>query len=493
MPNAFAYLMLFGWPVVAWLLFRRLPPGQAAVATIIWGYLLLPERLSIDPPLLPAIDKYFVPSLSASVLLWVHNRSKRRQPAQASDGGTSDGGRKRRRAAPSRGAAMPWIVLGVLAASSLFTGLSNDYPLVYGPKVLPAMRIYDGFSLMLSYGVTLLPLLLAQRYLAGKEIQLFTLRTLAWAGLVYSLLILFEIRMSPKLNIDIYGFFPQSYAQHYRSGGWRPIVFLQHGLRVGIFMAMAVLAAATLYRISSGKMRMQWLLATLWLLAILSISKNLGAFLICLALLPFALRFSPRLAQLGAMLIAVVILAYPMARGAGMIPTNWVVTQIQKISIDRAESFEFRLINEDKLLAKANMKPISGWGSWSRNRVYNPESGADISTTDGTWIILIGVSGWVGYLSLFGLLCLPIIFLWRRYGKLRLSPIDVGLSLILVANLADLIPNSSLVPITWLIAGLLWARLTHRDADWGTHSEEKVSKRSQARSRKKAEPSPATS
>ena len=453
MPNLFAYIVLFGWPVVAWVLFRRLPPGKATVATILWGYLLLPERPVINPPMLPPIGKELIPSLSAAVMLWLTGLRQSRQGAAARGTG-------RKITPTSRMTHLPWIALSLLSCSALLTAVSNDYPLVYGDKVLPALRLYDALSMAIGFAVMLLPLLLAQRHLVGREIQLFTLRSLVWGGLVYSLLMLFELRMSPQLNNMIYGFFPHSFIQHMRDGGFRPIVFLAHGLRVGIFMVTASLAAAALARQAEGKLRLRWIMASLWLAAVVTLSHNTGATLILFVLLPVTLLLPARLGQVLAMLVAVVILIYPIARGAGLIPTNWVVRQIATISPERADSFEFRLRNEDALLAKAGLKPLSGWGGYNRMRVFDVDKGKDESTTDGAWIILIGTFGWVGYLALFGMVCLPVIVLWRRFSALKLGWADVGLSLLLAGNLVDLIPNSSLVPPTWLIAGLLWARLS---------------------------------
>jgi hypothetical protein len=147
-----------------------------------------------------------------------------------------------------------------------------------------------------------------------------------------------------------------------------------------------------------------------------------------------------------------------------------VVALAADISTDRADSLGFRLRNENILLARANLKPLLGWGGWDRNRVFDPVTGEDLSTTDGTWIIVIGISGWSGYLARFGLLTLPIMALAWRAWRGRAGPrgvagggpeIDVassGLCLCLAANLLDLIPNSGLTPLTWMLAGAIMGR-----------------------------------
>ena len=80
-----------------------------------------------------------------------------------------------------------------------------------------------------------------------------------------------------------------------------------------------------------------------------------------------------------------------------------------------------------------------------------------ITVADGAWVIRIGSYGWLGYVAAFGLLCLP---LWRmaREGFSRPAAITreaAAVALILAMNLADLIPNATAVPFTWLLAGAL--------------------------------------
>ena len=57
-------------------------------------------------------------------------------------------------------------------------------------------------------------------------------------GLIYVPLCLFEVRMSPQLHNMVYGFAQHSFGQTVRGGGWRPMVFMQHGLAVGLFMSV---------------------------------------------------------------------------------------------------------------------------------------------------------------------------------------------------------------------------------------------------------------
>jgi hypothetical protein len=349
------------------------------------------------------------------------------------------------------------LLLLVVTVAPFATFYFNRQPVIWGPTFLPAMRLYDSFSMVLSTFMAFIPFLLARRQLASPEAHRDILKALVWAGLAYSFLIFVEVRFSPQLNRWIYGFHSHSFLQHIRGGGFRPMVFLGHGLRVGIFLSLSILAACTLYRLREGRQTGRWLLAATWLLLSLFLSKTLGAFAITVLLVPVALLMRPRLGMLIAAGLAALVLLYPVARGSGIVPLDRIAAAAESVSAERAQSFVYRLNNEEALLDRANQKPIFGWGMWYRYGVFN-EQGKQTSVTDGTWIIAIGSRGWVGYLGFFGLLTLPIILLAFRARQLALDGVTAGLMIILAANLVDLIPNSGLVPITWMIAGALAGR-----------------------------------
>jgi hypothetical protein len=443
MPNSLAFLALFAWPVVAYVLFRRMPPHRAMIWTVLAGYLLLPEKTEVDLPLLPALDKTFVPAAAALLLCW---------PALRARGGLG----------LFRGIMAPLVLLYLLGPFA--TVLANDDPFRVGPRVLPGQELYDAFSFGLGHAVLLLPFLLARRLLTDEAALRDLLLALAVAGIAYSLPALFEIRMSPQLHRWIYGFFPHnSFLQQMRYGGFRPVVFLDHGLQVAMFFTLATLAAAALWRLNrirDGLARGARMgLATLWLLGVLVLCKTLSAFAILALTLPAVMFFRPRPQALVAAAIGLAALLYPMLRGADLAPVGEAMEIARGIDPARAESLGYRIDNEDLLLAHAAERPLLGWGGWGRNRVYDEFTGEDVSVTDGRWIIVVGVYGWLGYVAEFGLLALPLILAARRRALALASPASLALGLILAANLIDLIPNASLTPITWLIAGALAGRL----------------------------------
>ena len=101
-----------------------------------------------------------------------------------------------------------------------------------------------------------------------------------------------------------------------------------------------------------------------------------------------------------------------------------------------------------------------GWGRWGRSRIYD-EWGNDIGVTDGRWIITLGQFGIFGFLAEFGLLALTVFRAASalRFAESERDSVFLGaLALIIAINMIDLLPNASLSPWTWLLAGALLGR-----------------------------------
>lgn len=461
MPNAFAFAVLFSWPVVVYLLFRRLPFHEAIIWSILGGYLLLPTRAGFDLPAVPPIDKQSLTSLSVVLMVVL------------GVGAAATGRARFNGVADALGLKMPFpiaVLMLVMLTSPFITVFTNPEVLQYGPLILPALRPYDAISIIGGFVFGLLPFLLAQRHFATVESHVVLLKALVLAMLIYSLPTLFEIRMSPQLNVTFYGFFPHQFLQHMRDGGFRPVVFLLHGLWLAIIFAMAVTAALALWkhRLFEGKRAGHWIFAALYLLIVLALSNSLGALVIAAMIIPVAVLLGTRGQVLVAAVLAGAVLVYPILRGAQIVPVDDILSLAESVSAERAASLEFRLRNEDALSERAAEKPWGGWGSWGRNLIFDPETGQDQSIVDGAWILLIGTYGWLGYLAQFGLMTLPILLIALGRRKVPIAPATAGLALVMVVNLVDLIPNATMGPVTWLISGALagfYARRDVPDAD----------------------------
>ena len=62
---------------------------------------------------------------------------------------------------------------------------------------------------------------------------------------------------------------------------------------------------------------------------------------------------------------------------------------------------------------------------------------------------------WIGYVGIFGLLAVRVMFLARAARRREISYATTGMAVIVAANLIYLIPNATLSAITWMMAGAL--------------------------------------
>lgn len=436
MPNILAYFMLCVWPLVTIQLFRRLPPSRALVWAILGGYLILPPTAAFDLPILPNLDKFAVANLSA---LFAIATSKRGLPPLLPD------------------SLIGRLLLAIFIFSPAGTVLTNSDAIMFGHGGLPGMQIQEIPAQILTQVVIVIPFLLGRAILNDEKSLRDTIVALTIAGLVYSIPMLIEIRLSPQINVWVYGFFQHAFDQMMRYGGFRPLVFLPHGLWAALFAVMTFMAALTLARTEVGPMRVRYGLAALYLLVIVYLCKSANALIYAVCLGPLLILARQRLQIALAAGLASVVLLYPILRGARLIPVEWITQQANLIDPDRAGSLIYRLNNEGLLLTHATERSLFGWGGWARNHVHDLMTGRRISVVDGRWIEVMSVHGWAGYIGEFGLLALPLLLLARvsLATKANVSRYAGPLALIYSANLVDLLPNATLVPLTWLLAGAI--------------------------------------
>jgi hypothetical protein len=221
-----------------------------------------------------------------------------------------------------------------------------------------------------------------------------------------------------------------------------------------------VVAAAAFWRIRIPVMRLPSAGITAYLGVVLVLCKSLGALVYGAVLVPLVRFTKPRLQLRLATVLVSIALLYPMLRAADLFPAGIILDAATSISTERASSLKTRFYNENLLVERASQRPLFGWGRWGRNRVYD-DYGKDISVTDGRWIIVIGQFGLFGFLVEFGLLMLPVFraALALRYAQsIHDEVMLAALTLILSINIVDLLPNASLSPWTWLLAGALLGR-----------------------------------
>lgn len=434
-----ATFALLIWPILALVIFAHAKFVPAIITAAVVPYLLLPEAFAIPLPGLPDLDKTAIISIGLVAGIVIY-RKRARAKAELTELNTAN-----------RGAAVMLLsLLAIVVVGIVFTVMGNREMLVFGPTVLPAMRSWDAISLIGDLTLLLIPFFIARRYLATQKEHRALLTAFVIAGLFYSLLMLVEIRLSPQLHRWVYGYHQSSFLQHIRDG-FRPMVFLQHGLWVGFLMFMTVMAAAGLWKADRN---VKWLWAGGWLLFILMISKNLGAVMIAFLCLGIFFIFLRKMQIWAVIAIALTTLTYPALRQAEFIPLDEILAAASLVSEDRAQSLEFRLNNEDQLLRRAFEKPLAGWGGWARDRIYD-EYGDDISISEGTWILVLGSRGWIGYVGFFGLLTFSLFALSATARRKEIPYETMALALICAGNLIYMIPNATLTPIGLMCFGAL--------------------------------------
>jgi len=329
-----------------------------------------------------------------------------------------------------------------------------------------SLGAYDGFSGALDQTVTWgVPYFLGRIYLAN----LSGLRQLAIGifvgGLSYVPLCLVESLLSPQLHRWVYGYHGSpDFGQSYRLGGYRPTVFLQHGLAVGAWMMAATLAGIWLWR--TGVIKQLWNIPMSWLVSALLFTfvlcRSTGAYaLLALGLiLIFGSRW-PR-TTLPVMLLILGMCSYLYVNA---ITDTYFSDQLVSMSSkvfpeERVESMEFRFNNEELLVDKARQRIVFGWGGYGRNRVYERDwkgDLVDISVTDSLWIIAFGINGAVGLISLTASLLLPVfVFMQRHSANLwsnrKVAPAAV-LAVLIALYMLDCLLNAMVNPIYVLACG----------------------------------------
>lgn len=438
--NSVAYLVLMLWPLLAVYLYRTKPIQVAILWTILGGFMFLAAGTEIDLPLVPPIGKDSMPVLSAYLGIWLVK------------------GKKISFSTNHRWA--KWL-LYLFVISPIITVNLNSDALTIGGRILPGLSFHDAISVTVNNLLFILPFFMGSRFFRSYESQLLMFKTLVIAGLGYSILMLYEIRMSPQLHSSLYGYFPHNFGQQKRFGGFRPVVFMGHGLWVAFFAMTIMLAAVTLskngikaWKYSSAKVSYYFFIVLILCKSMASVVYGLFAF--CL------IKYTSNKFQMRmALLVVLLALAYPTMSILNLVPYEKLTNAAQMVDDDRAESLKFRFDNEAVLLAHGKERLFFGWGGWGRNRVYDKDTGEDTTITDGRWIITFGQYGWFGFIAEFGLLAVTV---FRANKALKIvkdkkqSNFLTAHALLVCLIMLDQIPNGTLAPWMWLLAGILLGR-----------------------------------
>jgi hypothetical protein len=437
-----ALVALLLWPIVSLCIFAAVKTlSQALIWTVLGAQLLLPFGAVLKFPMIPQIDKITIVNFTALLgcLIFAKNRTAR---------------------SPTKFGLVEVLLLSYIVGPIVTSQLNPDNILV-GGRFIPGVGLYDALSAAEMALIIIIPFMLGRRFLRTAEDCYAILVILTVCGLLYSIPLLFEIRFSPQLHYWVYGYYPTDFIQAVREGSFRPMVFMGHGLLAAFFLMTSFLAATALWRSRVSVGQVPSSIASPILGVVLLLCKSMGALIYGAVggLLVFFTR--PKTQLRIATLLVTISLMYPLLRSFNLVPTTQIIDIAKSIDKERGESLEFRFLNEDGLLERAFERPFFGWGRYGRSRVYDVDTGKDISVTDGRWIIDIGQFGLIGFLAEFGLLAICVFRATSAFRLLQSAKDQIAfaaLALIVSISIFELLPNSGLIPWTWLVSGALLGR-----------------------------------
>ena len=419
--NAFAYLMLVVFPLMA-MGVVLLRPGRWGLGMIlVIGLLFLPIA-QID---LPMVNYSKEAALCVALLL-----------------GAFVGGFRMAGLRPS----LMDLVMTAVAVSGGLSALAN------------ANGTYDAVSEVLTATlVRLVPYFVGRALFGSLEHARVIVRLLVLGGLVYLPLCWWELRMSPQLHRILYGSHQHDFVQTLRGSGYRPMVFMPHGLELSLFMVNATLACLWSWRFGKEK-RIFGVPTALcfWALALTSVlCKSTGATM--LGLLGGVLLLSRFSSLLVASIVGLTFF-YIGSRIFQVGVEEGFANLIVPLVSERAASSMFdRIYMETMLIGRAWTAPIFGVSVWGFLADLQMPDGEIIRlVSDSAWIIVFtsnGFFGLIGFLLMFGLppLRAALSNLRRPTGD---HPSRI-MAIVLLVVLLDSIANTPENPFYLLMVGSL--------------------------------------
>jgi hypothetical protein len=438
MPNVLVPITLVGWIPAVLLLFAVLPPRRAVTAAFVFAWLFLPVY-GYNFPGVPEYSKITATSLGAmlGVLVFDSRRLAALRPS--------------------------WYDLPMLAWCCI--------PFI--SSMTAGYDWYDGLS-----GVERQTILWGLPYLIGRLYfsDTASLRELAIGivigAIVYVPLCLLEMRLSPQLHKWVYGFHPgRGIGQSRRWGGFRPTVFMQHGLGVALYMCTAAVIAVWLWLSGSVKalMRVPMSLVVLAVVATGILCKSAGA----LALMVLGVGVVLTVSYLRTRALFFVILALPLlyvsARTIGGWDAQGLIDLVNAVELDRAESMEFRIKSERGVWYLVQPDLLFGRARFDYSGQKVAASDDQRIIGDSMWIGALGKYGLIGLVSWMTALTLPSFLFVRRFSvsywvRPAVAP-SAALATLLALYMWDNMFNGMLNPMYILAVGGLTTCFSNRLGD----------------------------
>ncbi len=320
---------------------------------------------------------------------------------------------------------------------------------------------------------------IARVYFSDKE-SIKMLAYIIFIGtLVYIPFCWYELIMSPQLHRLTYGFHQSDFIQTLRDGGgYRPMVYMEHGLMTAMWMVLGVLLG--IWMLFTGLLPKKIMhIPSLYLLMLLIFTnimmRSMGAIsLLIIALLVVYISNKTKTTLL-VLILLIVPHIYIFTRTTGIWDGRNLSDAVsQQYSSERSGSLQFRFDNETILVQKALQGSFFGWGGYGRSRVYD-EKGKDVSITDGLWIITYGTNGIYGLVVMVLTIQLPLFLfflrvkpeLWKTktWGNTAVMALFLGIFMI------DNLLNAMINPVYMLCNGSIIGALLNSSMILGVSDE----------------------
>lgn len=420
---------LFAWVPIAAGLFALLPARHAMIAAFVGGWLFLPAA---SHPIqgLPDLTRTTAICLGVVLGMLAFDRSRWKSLRPR------------------------WVDLPMITwcLSPFWSALSND------------LGAYEGLSASFDRAVHWgAPYFLGRMYF-GDLVGLSELAVgLVLGGLAYVPFCIYEIWDGPHLHAAVYGYHQQTLHQAYRFGGWRPAVFMQHGLMVAFWMAATTVVAFWLWLVGGLRLLRGWrgggVVVVLFGTTLAARSVNAWILLaVGIAALGVVYRFR---VAIPLVVLVLVLPLYVTARvGMGWTGTALVPIVSQTFDARRARSVSYRFDIERRGIEKTMQRPLLGWGRGGRAFVYDRHQ-RKFLPLDSLWMLTLGRSGFLGLVTLLFVLVVPVtVFVWH-YPPIRWVDPEVApataLAMVLVLYAIDNCLNAMVNPLYMLAAGGLCA------------------------------------
>jgi hypothetical protein len=423
--NTFASAVTWSWIPIILAMFALLSPRRAVIVAFVIGYLFLPD-LNWHFQTLPDINKVSLTAVGVILGSLIF-----------------DGGRL---------FVIPACPILDLCCLSLCLS-----PVI--TSVVNGLGVMDGFAasatVITRWG---LAYWIGRAYFTDWQSARDLAMGIVVGGLAYVPLCWWEIRMSPQLHSQVYGWLFMSFRQDYHLYGFRPNVFLVDGLTVTMFMGTASLLAYWAWMTNSPKKLLglpMWLVVAVLVVTTIFCKALGGIILMGTGMAALTMVRWPK-TKLLALVLIMIPPTYVLVRASGEWTGNRLVELAAKLSEERSRSLEFRLKNENPLMEKALQQPWFGWGGWGRSHVVDLEN-RDTTIVDGLWINMLGEHGIVGLASMLVMVLGAAFLLWwrvpTRFWTDSACAAPTALAIMITLYMIDGLFNATFSPIASLAVG----------------------------------------